>query len=850
MSIKTGWSCRSIVALCLLGGKVEVAEAQEPESAPVEAGAADAGEAPASDAGPTPTEPSVTAYEPVPEIVDSTPVTVATADDATLAVAPHDPSKPEGDVIIVTAQFREQNPQKTPLAMTVLGTEQMRERNQVTTVDLGAHAPNVNLSPGTGVYGPAMQAYIRGVGQHDFNFALEPGVGVYVDDVYYSTLTGSIIDLMDLERVEVLRGPQGTLAGQNSIGGAIRLFSRKPQGGNNGYVQTTYGRYDRLEVRAAGDFTLVKHKLFGRISGVAHHSDGYVTRYDYACTHPGTTVPTFQDDNGCKLGTEGGRAYAGTRASFRWTPTNRVEVTVTGDYTKDNSESTPNTLLYVGTPMGPGSPPLPNLSLGGVPLGTPAGSDFISYSPFGGYALDTRSSSPYANYSTYTDPAPANGTNAYGVPPVYRVDSGGASGRIEVDLPKRLSLTSITAYRQYSGEWSTDEGTPIGSMTLHNVVSSAQATEELRFGGKLFGDAVDFTVGGFYLWRESRYGGRIGLPTIQFLEDSVIPAQTAAGFGNIEYHVTDALDLIAGARYTWQEKEFEYGRDFVPGAPVIPPLAALNGTVGRFEGSRGDYRGAVQYQWVPQLMTYGQVATGFKGGGVNARPFAPSQAFSHEPETMVGYEIGAKSDWFDDRLRLNAAAFFNQYKDIVVTVSSCPVEPATPCFAPLNAGKAHVMGFELEGVAYPIRYLGLDGSVGYLNFEYDSISAAGASSGITLDMKGPYAPKMQARGGVRYHFLMGSWGSLTPRLDLLYQSAYHTNGLNSRYDMVDHRTVLNGRVTWSSADDTWQAALELTNITNSLYYLNVTDARSTAFMVNGQPAPPFRWALSLRRNFM
>jgi iron complex outermembrane recepter protein len=846
-----------LLTLLLLEDQTPHASAQEPspgtgpEVVPEPAPAP----APAPEPAPEAPAPEVSADAGVSE-----PAPEASAEEAEAPETP--PAETEdktGDVMVVTAQFRKQNPQKTPLAMTVLSAEKMQERGQVSIADV-AQAPNVKLSQGSSTFGPSLQAHIRGVGQHDFNFALEPGVGLYVDDVYYATLTGSVLDLLDLERVEILRGPQGTLSGQNSIGGAIRLYSKKPEGGNKGYVQTIYGAYNRAEVRAAGDFTVVDRKLFGRISGVANHSDGYVKRLDYACTHPGSGVPTYQNSENCRLGTEGGRAYAGMRAALRWLPHDKVELNISGDFTKDNSEATPNTLLYVGTLMGPGVPDpgtgMPpvngqNTTIAGIPLGAADGSQFITYSPFGNFARDTYSNSAYVNYSTYADPAPVDGTNPYSVPPVYRVDSGGASGRIEIDLTDKLVLTSITGFRQYKGDWSSDEGTPVGTYLLHNTVSNVQGSEELRLTGKLFRDHVDFTVGGFYLYRKSTYGGRISLRTLQFVEDDEIPATTAAGFANVEWHILDALDLVLGGRYTYQEKEFHYGRDFVEGSPGNPGLQAIDGQVGRFEGDRFDYRGALQYQWIPQFMTYAQVATGFKGGGVNPRPFDPTQVVPHDPETMIAYELGLKSDWFERRLRFNAAGFFNQYNDILMTVSMCPA-PATPvpCFMPINAGKANVSGVELEGVVRPVRGLEFEATMAMVNFKYDSISAQGQSSGITLDMTGPFVPKWQASAGARYDIRLGSKGSLTPRLDLIYQDTFYTNPNNSPFSLVDSRTVLNGRLTWATADDTWQTALELTNITNALYYYNVRDDRASSFTVTGQPAPPFRWGLSVKRNFM
>src|SRR6478736_988506 len=143
---------------------------------------------------------------------------------------------PAGDEIVVTAQFREQNLQDTPLAITAVNSAMLEARSQTNIAEVANQAPSVTLKPQGAAYGPALGANIRGVGQFDFNPALEPGVGFYVDDVYYATLTGSILDLLDLDRVEVLRGPQGTLSGRNSIGGAVKLYSKKPEGDNSGYV--------------------------------------------------------------------------------------------------------------------------------------------------------------------------------------------------------------------------------------------------------------------------------------------------------------------------------------------------------------------------------------------------------------------------------------------------------------------------------------------------------------------------------------------------------------------------------------------------------------------------------------
>ena len=169
--------------------------------------------------------------------------------------------------ITVTAQFRSQNLQETPLAITAVTGDMLEARSQTSIYEVAAQAPSVFLAPQAQANGSGLIAYIRGVGQTDFNFALEPGVGLYVDDVYLPTLTGSLLDLLDLDRVEILRGPQGTLSGRNSIGGAIKLFSKRAEG-HGGNLSLTYGSYDRVDVRASGDFTLVDDKLFVRVAGV------------------------------------------------------------------------------------------------------------------------------------------------------------------------------------------------------------------------------------------------------------------------------------------------------------------------------------------------------------------------------------------------------------------------------------------------------------------------------------------------------------------------------------------------------------------------------------------------------
>ena len=200
--------------------------------------------------------------------------------------------------VIVTAQYREEKLQDTPIAITALTSDMIEEQGATKLSDILTSAPSVVFRQQSAAFGQSVTAFIRGFGQADFDPAFEPGVGLYIDDVYYPRLTGANFDLMDVERVEVLRGPQGTLEGRNSEGGAIRFVTRKPTGDGSGYATVTYGTRNRLEMRAGADFKLLDH-LSARIAGTFADQDGYVDVYSYGCLFPGSGVPAPSGGTKC-----------------------------------------------------------------------------------------------------------------------------------------------------------------------------------------------------------------------------------------------------------------------------------------------------------------------------------------------------------------------------------------------------------------------------------------------------------------------------------------------------------------------------------------------------------------------
>lgn len=768
--------------------------------------------------------------------------------------------------IVVTAQFRESNVQDTPLAITAVNAELLEARGQSSLYEVAAQAPSVVLKPAGDSLGPSMIAYIRGIGQQDFNFAVEPGVGVYVDDVYYSTLTGSLLELMDLERVEVLRGPQGTLAGRNSIGGAIKLYSRAPDGKNGGSAQVTIGSYNRIDARAVGDFTIIPDRLAARVAGALRQRDGYIDRLDYGCTHPRSGASVLTGANGCKIGEQGDQSYGAGRVSLRWTPSTDVTVDLAGDIVNDNSGAAASTLLYGNVP-GPG----PSID-DGNPATPPLLFQNNIFVPYGKYRNPGDPvNDPYVNYATFSDNSQPTANEPWkpvSFSPKNSLDSWGVSGRLNWKINEDLTLTSITAYREYTAEFTSDfDQSPVSNTLVSNKLTHWQFSQELRLNGTSLNKLLDWTVGAFYFKQDGAYAARVDLTylPLDFYQRDTTPAKTWAVFAHTGWHIGENTDLIAGIRYTDDRKNYTYERKnpdgTIPGPFPAPnfQVGPINGLTGAFKGNRTDWRLALNHHFADKVMGYAQVSTGFKGGGVNPRPFFAEQLKPFDPETMTTYEVGLKSTFWDRRIRLNAAAFYNDYKNIQLTLNTCerpsppfPTPVGTPCRAPRNVGTAKVKGAELEMEFLPTPYLSFNGSLSYLDFKYTRLRSgalAGSSSPIApLDMVTPYTPKWSWSLGGQYEIPLKT-GSIRARLDANYQGDVYTDAINNTSNLIKGYTVLNGRISWTSEDSTWQVALEVQNLTNKLYYLTLFDQLDQAGTVVAQPAMPRTWAVSVKRNF-
>jgi iron complex outermembrane receptor protein len=759
--------------------------------------------------------------------------------------------------ITVTAQFREQNVQDTPLAITAVSAELLEARNQTNITEITNQAPNVTLKPQGPTYGPSIAASIRGIGQLDFNPALEPGVGIYVDDVYYATLTGSMLDLLDLERVEILRGPQGTLAGRNSIGGAVKLYSKKPQGDNSGQIGVTYGSRDRVDLRGVLDFA-VSDKLFARVSGVSKEQRGYIERRDYGCEFPESGIPALVSPlRGCVIDYDSNVDFSAVRGSLRFLPNDRLELNLALDYTRDDRNPTGTVMLAGNANPAPAVRQNVQAIQGQTNLVL---ADFAV--PYGSYH----------NYATYYSPAGVYyvGTSPDNLEPQQPMvetraepnqffEGWGISLAADWAITDSLTLVSITAYREYESGFSNDNDlSPLANSLGLGTLPFHSKSQELRLNGAI-GDKLEYTVGAFYMDQYSRYESYQDLRYIpnnllQFQQNDPVNADTTAAFAHLAYHPTDNLTLTTGVRYTDEHKDYTFVRLSREGEPYTGSIGVINGETAIYNGNNFDYRVAVQYDWTDTFMTYAQLSTGFKGGGVSPRPFAPAQVRPFDPETLDSYEIGLKTDFLDRRLRVNAAVFFGEYNDLQLSLQTCPQFGGPgPCGVWANAGDAEIKGLEIESTFRPIPQLLIDASYSYLDFKYTYINpdVGGPTrpTGIQLHHRAPYMPTRKWSIGAQYEFTLGERGTLTPRVDVSYQGDLYTNGNNLASNRIESYTLGNARLTWRNADQTWETALEVTNITDEYYFLSRTDQLAAAGHTDGQPGRPREWALTIKRRF-
>ena len=747
--------------------------------------------------------------------------------------------------IVVTAQFRSQRLQDVPLAITAVNSAMLEARSETNIAEVAKQAPSVVIIPGGGAFGPSIGASIRGVGQFDFNPAYEPGVGLYIDDVYYATLTGGLFDLLDLDRVELQRGPQGTLAGRNSEGGAIKLYSKKADASEGGYVEAGYGSRHEVNVRAGADF-VIADGLYGRIAGVFKRQDGFVSLEDYGCAHPGNVegIAAKQAAGNCTVAKLGDTDFKGIRGQLRYNPNDKIDVSLIGDYTYQNQNNSPEVLTYSADP------------------------NYIC-----------------GRHCTYADFSTTN--NKFQNTTSYK--GGGVSLNGTFRFSDHLSLNSITAYRSYTAIFGTDDDfspgvqavTPNATLgflapyTLDYTQPRREAggydrlthhfvSQEVRLNGDLLDKMFEYTIGGFYSSQKTTYytvqdiGYIVPGAYLNFMGNDPVNADSKAVFGTVIAHPgIEGLTITGGIRYTKEHKDYTFVRVNPDGTPLSGlaaafGLAALNGLTSNYDGDRVDYRGSVDYRFSPAVLVYATISTGFKGGGTSARPFTAQQALqgTFKPETLTNYEIGAKTDLFDRKLRINVSAYLDNYKNIQLPLADCTAYGGGPCGVVANAGDARNKGVEVEINAQPVTGLQIDGSASYIHSEFTKLSAALGSNYVASD-PATFSPKWQASGGIQYKAeLGGERGSLTPRVDFTYNDRqFSGRALGFAYYLPSY-ALANAHLTWRNAKNDLEISGSVANLFNKYYYnaifSSVYSFSGTAYQQIGRPR---EWEFSIKKKF-
>ena len=758
--------------------------------------------------------------------------------------------------VTVTARFREESLQRTPLAITAITGETLELRNATNVVDIGHFSPNVTINPLGAGYGPTLVANIRGIGLTDFKPVFEPGVPIYVDDVVLARATGAVLDLLDLERVEVLRGPQGTLFGKNAAGGAIRMISRKPTGDGPGFIEGTYGKFNRIDVRGAFETPIVKDHLFARLSFSSKKRDGYVDELDFACEMALLGTPQLAgtlprnisargSGKGCKVDELGGEDVRAARLALRFVGSEAFELNLVTDVTDDQSPGPADKTLAINPAVG---------------LVTRFNNEVAG--PRYGVAFDNRfiTNNPFTTYSTFEDPI-----NGLETPNISHVKHWGASGTADWKLTDDLNLKVILAHRKFDAEFGRDsDGSPLPINHTFDRFLHDQDSAEVRLNGSLFSKRTDWTVGGFYFKANDFQPNFVVLfpnltpPFVQSLIDRIDnqDSKNWAVFLHTVNHLTDALTLTVGARYTHDKKDFTVIRSQQSNGALLFPI-----TTAHTEATRTTPMTSLSYQWTDTLNTYVSWQRGFRGGGFNPRPASAAQVTAFNPEDLDSYEVGLKSEWFDRRLRLNLAAFYVNYTDMQLP-SVFVGSDNTVTFPPLNAGKAHMDGVEVEFQANPFGGLHFDGSVGYLGFQYEDLgkadpayilaqtgSIANSRAAPCKECRPLRAPDWTAALGAQYNLPVPDVGTFTFRADASYQGRVFYSANNFFRASQPAYTLLNANISWQSVDQSWSVALLGTNLTNELYLTGALDFTESLGTNEGQYGRPREWGISVKRKF-
>jgi iron complex outermembrane receptor protein len=692
--------------------------------------------------------------------------------------------------VVVTAQKVEQPLQNVPISVSSIDATQLSRRSMFNVIDIASQVPGVEFS--TSDQGGSNAAfYIRGIGQNDFIATTDPGVGVYLDGVYISRTAGAAMDLLDISRIEILRGPQGTLFGKNAIGGAVNIVTDRPNFKSEGKAYVRVGERGRFDLGASVNVPLIDQKLAMRVSAMSKKRDGYSTSL-------------FDGQKG------NNEDAAAGRVTFLWLSSDTFDAELSADLTRTRAEAAMATTIATNP-------------------------DSFVISPQNDYALanglqpyDNRwlTSTPYQNYS--------------GFHPGDREDIWGTRLTLNWNLDA-VKIKSITAYRHLKVSTGLDfDGSPyaVGDQSVRDW--QHQFSEELVFSGKSLGGLFDW-VGGFYYMKEKAYTDILLMLSYAGNSDgfdtdttNALSNETYAAYGQGTINITDKLGIVLGGRESHEKKTDVVEAFATKYAFDLVPLTGQSNAWTTFT-----YRAGLQYKITPDAMIYASVATGFRSGGFNGRPYSVGEFTSaFGPEKATTYEIGEKAEFFDRRFRLNASLYQTDYKGIQETVNVPDPISGQPLNVVENAAKARIKGFEVESTALLTKFLTLNLGVGYMENHYTALNSG---TSLSLNDKLPQTPKWTVNAGLDFNIPaptpLAETGMLNANVSYSFKDNFYQGAQNSPYNYEPSYSLVNARVSYGPEGKGWKLALYGKNLTNKHYFLYREDLYAFGY-AEGIPSAP------------
>ena len=598
-----------------------------------------------------------------------------------LAVVQTASAQAELEEIIVTAQKREQSLQDVSVAVTAFTSADLADRSISNLFSIADATPNLHIgTSGTGAQNAIV--FIRGIGQTSNRVNLDQGVGTYVDGIYRTNVWGGLFDLLDVERIEVLRGPQGTLYGKNALGGAINVISRRPSTAETrGEVSVAVGSFSRIDAGASVNIPLMQDQLALQLSAVSRNADGYVE------------TPNDKDF--------GSQNNTGFRLAVLWNLSDTATWLLSADQMRTDSNGSP--IFHARVWPGARLPAQYNALVGGGHIPGPRYDEsFIATDPF---------------RSNATDPLARN-----------RTDQGTVSSRLEFGFGA-TSLVALTSYKTYETSDGFDaDGSVLEVSNNRRWLDGKAFSQELQLNGVYMEDRLNLTAGVYYLRDELEFNAAAGNSNSAIPFVGVVPRIRDFNTGNrIEqdldsyafyasgtYSLTERARVTLGLRYMDEEKS-QFSSE-TRGRSTRPSTASASA---KGDWSNTSPRVSLEYDLNDAAMMYFTAAQAFKSGGIGDDVLEDSEGNSvllpFNEETLWSYEVGLKADWADGRVRANLAAFFMDYEDLQVRTTLFDENTGSQVRTFFNAGSAEASGLETELTALVSDRFVVQASVAFLD---------------------------------------------------------------------------------------------------------------------------------------